>query len=154
MDKNDFMMANSPYSLLYKKPVAREPTAILINSPSLLPMILKSPLHESDPVNREMELVGPHVNSDPSVEGIDDFGTNTFQIYTWMASLALPCDSFSDLNAGTDEQQANQPAPPPTPLAIASPASPPILQPQSHGDDDIEMDTEFEELQAMREGQI
>ena len=82
MDKNDFMMANSPYSLLYEKPVACEPTAVLLNSPSSPPMILKSPLHESDLVNREMELVGPHVTSDPSVEGIDEFGTNTFQIYT------------------------------------------------------------------------
>ena len=40
------------------------------------------------------------------------------------------------------------------PLDIASPASPPILQLQSHGDDGIETDTEFEDVQAMREGQM
>ena len=154
MDKNDFMMANSPYSLLYEKPVAREPTAVLLNSPSSPPMNLKSPIHESDPMNTEMELVGPYVSSDPSVEGIDEFGTNTFQIYTWMGSPGVPFDSFSDLNAGMNEQQANQPGTPPTPLAIASPASPPILQLQSHGDDGIETDMEFEDVQAMREGQM
>ena len=104
MDKNDFMMANSPYSLLYEKPIAHEPTAVLLNSPSSPPMNLKSTIHESDPVNREMELVGPHVSSDPSVEGIDEFGTNTFQIYTWMGSPGVLFDSSSDLNAGMDEQ--------------------------------------------------
>ena len=71
-----------------------------------------------------------------------------------MASPAVPCDSSSDLNAGMDQQPANHPAPPPTPLAIASPTSPANLQLQSHGDAGIETDTEFEELQAMREGQI
>ena len=78
MDKNDFMMVNSPYSLLYEKPVAREPAAVHLNLPSSPPMLLKSPTHESDPVNKEMELVGSHVTSDPSIEGIDEFGTNTF----------------------------------------------------------------------------
>ena len=81
-------------------------------------MILKSPLHESDLVNNEMELVGPHVTSDPSVEGIDEFGTNTFQIYIWMANPAVPCDSSSDLNACTDQQPANQSAQPPMPLRL------------------------------------
>ena len=154
MDKNDFMMANSPYSLLYEKLVAREPAAIHLNSPSSPPMILKLPTHESDHVHREMELVGPHVTSDPSIEGIDEFGTNTFQIYIWMASPVVRSDSSSDLNARTDQQPANQIAPPPTPLAILNLASPANLQPQSHGDDGMETDTEFEELQAMRARQI
>ena len=103
MDKNDFMMENLPYLLLYKKFVPREPIAVHLNLPPLPPMTLKSLLHEIDPFHRERELVGPHVTSDPGVEGIDEFGTNTFQIYTWMATHAVHCDSSTDLNAPMDQ---------------------------------------------------
>ena len=103
MDMNDFMMANLPYLLLYKNPVPREPVVFHSNSLALPPMTLKSPSEETDSIQRETELVGPHVTSDPSVEGIDKFETNTFQIYTWMAFPAVPCVSSSELNAPIDQ---------------------------------------------------
>ena len=82
MDPNDFMMANLPYSLLYEKPVLRDPVVVHSNSPPLPPTTLESSMQETDQTQKEREHVGPHVTSDPGVHGIDEFGTNTFQIYT------------------------------------------------------------------------
>ena len=109
----------------------------------MLLQTLKSPSQETDPIHKERELIGHHVTLDMGVEGIDKFGTNTFQNYTWMATPAVPYDSSSKLNAPTDQQTMQKSAPLPTPLVIANPGSPATLQAQFHGDNGMETDTKF-----------
>ena len=123
MDPNDFRMANSPYSLLYEKPVPRGPVEVHSNSPPSPPTTLESPTQVTDQIQREREHVGPHITPNPSVHGIDEFGTNTFQIHTWMATPAVPVKSSVDLRASLDEQAAQESAPPPRPLAVVSPGA-------------------------------
>ncbi len=52
MDKNDFLISNSPYSLLYDRPTNRGPVVVHSNSPPSPPMTLESPL--------ESNVVGNH----------------------------------------------------------------------------------------------
>ena len=144
MDPNDFRMANSPYSLLYEKPVPCGPVEVHSNSPPSPPTTLKSPTQVTDQIQREREHVGPHITPDPSVHGIDEFGTNTFQIHTWMATPAVPVKSSIDLRASLDEQAAQESAPPPQPLVVASPGASAAVESQSHGNDGMETETEFE----------
>jgi hypothetical protein len=88
MDKNDFMMSNSPYSVTYEKPPSRELVVVHSNSPPSPPMTLDSPAEVFTPLNAEWEFVGPYASTDPGVQGIDQFGTNTFQIHAWMFAPA------------------------------------------------------------------
>ena len=144
MDPNDFKMANLPYSLLYEKPVPRGPIEVHSNSPPSPPTTLESPTQVTDQIQREREHVGPHITPDPSVHGIDEFGTNTFQIHTWMATPAVPVELSVDLRASLDEQAVQESAPPPRPLAVASPGASAVVESQSHGNDGMETETEFE----------
>ena len=144
MDPNDFRMANSPYSLLYEKPVPRGPVEVHSNSPPSPSTTLESPTQVIDQIQRKREHVGPHIISDLSVYGIDKFGTNTFQIHTWMATPDVPVKSSVDLRVSLDEQAAQKSAPPPRPLAVASPSASTAVKSQSHGNDGMEMETKFE----------
>ena len=141
MDPNDFRMANSPYSLLYEKLV---PVEVHSNSPPLLPTTLDSPTKVTDQIQREREHVGPHITPDPSVHGIDKFGTKMFQIHTWMATPAVLVVSSVDLRASLDQQAAQESAPPSRPFVVASLGAYAAVESQSHGNDGMETDTEFE----------
>ena len=84
MDKNDFLFSNSPYSLLYEKPVERGPVVLASNTPPSPQTTLDSPAAPVSDVARAQESVDVTSCDDPGVEGIDEYGTNTFQIHTWM----------------------------------------------------------------------
>ena len=85
LDKNDFMFSNSPYSLLYEIPPTRGPVVVQSESPPSPPMTLDSPLAAPISVRQGREDVGSHISTPLGLHGIDEFGTNTFQIHTWMA---------------------------------------------------------------------
>jgi len=165
LDKNDFMHSNSPYSLLYVPPPRRGPVIVNSNSPPSPPMTLDSPVGSGDLVQREREAVGPHASTDPGLEGINEFGTNTFQMQTWMLSPSLNAAART-VPASTDAPTS---APPPdapeiaqtpeaqpaaqTPEAepVASTASTPAHAAREFTmDDGMETDTEFE--REMKEG--
>ena len=55
-------------------------------------MTLESPTNRVVVADRQTESVGAHVSTDPGVEGIDQFGTNTFRIRTWMESESHPVE--------------------------------------------------------------
>lgn len=42
--------------------------------------------------DRETEFVDAHVYTNPGVEGIEQFGTNTFRIWTWMEAESYPVE--------------------------------------------------------------
>ena len=90
LDQNDFMFLNSPYSLLYKRPVCRGPVIVHSDSPPSPPMTLESPADRVVLADRQTESVGAHVSTDPGVEGIDQFGTNTVGIRAWVESESRP----------------------------------------------------------------
>lgn len=89
LDKNDYMFSNSPYTLEHERPAAPEPD-VQSNLPPSPPMLLTSPPAKIPSQERETESVGPHVTSDPGVEGINEYRTNTFQAFGWMRAPALP----------------------------------------------------------------
>ena len=78
------MFSNSPYALGYEIPASRSPVIVHSDSPPSPPMTLVSPADPAPAVDRQTESVGAHVSTDPSVEGIDQFGTNTLQIRLWL----------------------------------------------------------------------
>ena len=133
MDKNDFLFSNSPYSLLYEKQVERGPIVLASNTPPSPQTTLDSPAAPVLDVARAQESVVPQSCDDPGVEGIDEYGTNTFQIHTWMTCAPT-----------TDTGVAN-----PDPPSTYTPA----VQKSEHGED-YETNTEFEracdqEIEAM-----
>ena len=84
-------------------------------------------------VSRAQESVDVTSCDDPGVEGIDEYGTNTFQIHTWMTCAP-----------STDTGDAN----PDSPSTYT-----PARRESEHGED-FETDTEFErarnpEIEAM-----
>jgi hypothetical protein len=84
LDRNDFMFSNSLYALEYEIPASRSLVVVHSDSPPSPPMTLVSPADSAPVVDRRTESLGAHVSTDPSVEGIDQFGTNTFQIREWL----------------------------------------------------------------------
>ncbi len=55
MDKNDFILSTSPYSLCYEKPESCRLVIVHLNSPPSPPMTLDSLVAVAVPVNRERE---------------------------------------------------------------------------------------------------
>ena len=86
LDKNDFMFSNSPYSLLDEIPPTRGPVIVQSESPPSPPMTLDSPLAVPISVRRGREDVESNVSSHAGLHGIDEFGTDMFQIHAWMAA--------------------------------------------------------------------
>jgi len=78
MDRNDFMMSNSPYSLVYECSRSRGPVLVHPDSPPSLPMTLDSLLERNVNVNHQRETVHLHVSTNPGIDRLDQFGTNTF----------------------------------------------------------------------------
>ena len=86
LDKNDFMFSNSPYSLLYEIPPTRGLVVVQSDSPPSPPMTLDSPPVAPIFVRRGREDIESNVSAHAGLQGIDEFGTNTFQIHAWMAA--------------------------------------------------------------------
>lgn len=86
MDINDFMHSNSPYSSTFVRPISRGPVVVHSDSPPSPPMNLESPNDAAFVVMRQPESVGEHVSTDPGIQGIDQFGTNTFRICSLLNS--------------------------------------------------------------------
>ena len=84
MDINDFMHSNSPYSSIYERPICRGPVVVHSDSPPSPPMNLESPNDTGFGELHQLEFVGAHVSTDPGIQGIDQFGTNTFRIGSLM----------------------------------------------------------------------
>ena len=132
-DKNNFFFSNSPYLLLYEKPVGRGPLILISKTPPSPPTTLDSPAAPAPDVDRAQDSVVPQNCDDPGVEGIDEYGTNTFQIHTWMTFAPTK-------NVG---------------VANPDPSSTSTLTAQeSEHEEDYETDTEFEraceqEMEAM-----
>ena len=124
MDKNDFFFTNSPYSLLYEKLVGRGLVVVTSNSPPFPPMTLDSPVAPAPDVAHAQESVVLQSCDEPGLEGIDEYGTNTFQIHTWMVSAPM-----------TDAGVAN-----PDPSSTSTPAA----RESEHDEEDYETNTEFE----------
>ena len=124
MDKNDFLFSNSPYSLLYEKPVEWGSCRFSIQHPPSPQTTLDSSAAPVPDVAHAQESVVPQSCND-RVEGIDEYGTNTFQIHTWMTCAPT-----------TDTGVAN-PDPPSTYTST--------VRESEHGED-YETDTEFERV--------
>ena len=90
LDKNDFMFTNSPYSLSYRPPVGRELPVATSTSPLRDALRLSSPTDKASPVLRSKTTEGASTSADPGVEGIDEYGSNTFQIRTWFQDKHIP----------------------------------------------------------------
>jgi hypothetical protein len=148
MDKNDYMFVNSPYSLAYERPASRGPVLVNSSSPPSPPMKLDSPPMSTETTVRQREVMGPQTSDDPGVEGIDQFGTNTFQIYGWMVAPAFrPNPTATD--AAEESGVGEVPSAPLSPnLAqdIAVDAVQTVPRPQDLGED-IETDDEWDQLQ-------
>jgi len=84
MEKNDFMFVNILYLLTYKPPTSQGPVVVNLNSIPLPSMNLDSLPKSSMPGSHEQEDNGLQTSTNPGVEGINKFGTNTFQIHRWM----------------------------------------------------------------------
>ena len=133
MDKNDFLFSNSPYSLLYEKLVGRGPVVLASYTPPSPPTTLDSQAAPVEDVACAQESVVLQSCNDPGVEGIDEYGTNTFQIHTWMT-----CAPTIDVGVAS-----------PDPSSTSTPA----VQESEHGED-YDTDTKFErardqEIKAM-----
>jgi hypothetical protein len=130
MDRNDFMFSNSPYSLLYERPLCRGLVVVHSDSPPSPPMTLEFPTDRVVVADRQAEFVGAYVSTDPGVEGIDQFGTNTFGIRTWMESEnhlveVQPQRGNEDVEGDTEFENRR-------------------VEPSQQPDEDVETDTEFE----------
>lgn len=130
MDRNDFMISNSPYSLLYERPISRGPVVVHSDSPPSPPMTMDSPLESNVVLNRQREAVGPHVSTDLGIEGIDQFGTNTFRVHTWISSPSVPTELHTqspDEDVETDTEFARH-----------------RVEASQHADKDVETDAVFD----------
>lgn len=136
MDRNDFMFSNSPYSLLFDPPTRRGPVVVHSDSPPSPPMTLDSPMERNVAVNRQREVVGAHVCTDPGVEGLDQFGTNTFGVHTWMVSppaANVTQTQHAEDDVETDTEFARQ-----------------RVEQVQHAEDEMETDSEFDRQRVER----
>ena len=112
MDMNDFLFSNSPYTLTYIRPSARGLEEVLSTSPPSPPITLDSPTDAPRRVRLQMESSGPQCSDNPGVEGINQFGTNAFQIQTWYSAPlpAMPDAAVlvEDIESDTDWEAQQQ----------------------------------------------
>ena len=124
LDKNNFMFLNSPYSLLYEISPTRGSVVVQFESPPSPPMTLDSPPAVPISVRRGREDIGSYVSSHPRLHGIDEIGTNTFQIHTWMAAAIEATKPALFNHTGEHDEHS--------------------LEESAQKEEDIEMDSEFE----------
>ena len=109
LDKNDFMFSNSPYSLMYEIPPTRGPIVVQSDSPPLPPMTLDSPPAAPISVRRGREDIESNVSAHAGLQGIDEFGTNTFQIHAWMAAATkAPAPALLDEHSLKESAQKEE----------------------------------------------
>lgn len=80
LDNNDFMHSNPPYSREFVRPITCGPVVVHFDSPPSPAMNLDSLTEARFRVLRQPEDVRAHVSIDPDIQGINQFGTNTFRI--------------------------------------------------------------------------
>jgi len=64
-----------------------------LNLPLLPPMTLDSLVGSSKSIEEEHKSISPHVSTDLDFEGINGFGTNTFQMQSWMTTPSLSIEN-------------------------------------------------------------